>query len=132
MPPLIAAFDHSARQPSIFTNNSTVHTAVPAITKDLEHFLRQCDQNGKRALLVVDEAQNLTSRAVEELRMLSNFQTAEKSLLQTFLLGQPEFRRILLSPDFVPTSWARTAHSLAAWASSKSWPAMAFCAFSRA
>ena len=65
----------------------------------LEQFLRQCDQKGMRALLIVDEAQNLTPQAVEELRMLSNFQTADKSLLQIFLLGQPEFRRTLLSPD---------------------------------
>lgn len=65
----------------------------------IEQFLRQCDQQGKRALLVVDEAQNLTPRAVEELRMLSNFQTDDKCLLQIFLLGQPEFRRTLLSPD---------------------------------
>jgi general secretion pathway protein A len=65
----------------------------------LEQFLRQCDQKGKRALLIVDEAQNLSRQAVEELRMLSNFQTADKSLLQIFLLGQPEFRRTLLSPD---------------------------------
>ena len=50
-------------------------------------------------LLVVDEAQNLTQRAVEELRMLSNFQNDERSLIQTFLLGQPEFRGILQSPD---------------------------------
>jgi putative secretion ATPase (PEP-CTERM system associated) len=63
----------------------------------LEQFLRACDQQGKRALLVVDEAQNLTPRAVEELRMLSNFQTDDKSLLQTFLLGQPEFRATLHS-----------------------------------
>jgi general secretion pathway protein A len=47
---------------------------------------------------VVDEAQNLTPKVVEELRMLSNFQTDEKSLLQTFLLGQPEFRATLHSP----------------------------------
>jgi len=65
----------------------------------LEQFLRQCDQKGMRALLIVDEAQNLTPQAVEELRMLSNFQTADKSLLQIFLLGQPEFRKTLLSPD---------------------------------
>ncbi len=65
----------------------------------LEQFLRQCDQKGKRALLIVDEAQNLSHQAVEELRMLSNFQTADKSLLQIFLLGQPEFRRTLLSRD---------------------------------
>ena len=65
----------------------------------LEQFLRHCDQQGKRALLVVDEAQNLSPRVVEELRMLSNFQTADKSLLQTFLLGQPEFRKTLLDPS---------------------------------
>lgn len=65
----------------------------------LEQFFRQCDQQGKRALLLVDEAQNLSPRTVEELRMLSNFQTDEKPLLQTFLLGQPEFRKTLLSGD---------------------------------
>ncbi len=65
----------------------------------LELFLRQCDQQGRRALLVVDEAQNLMPQAVEELRMLSNFQTEDKCLIQIFLLGQPEFRQTLLSPD---------------------------------
>ncbi|CAN7661799.1 XrtA-associated ATPase [Pseudoduganella sp. LjRoot289] len=70
-----------------------------ALLTRLEAFLRACDQQGRRALLVVDEAQNLTPRTVEELRMLSNFQTDDKSLLQTFLLGQPEFRATLHSPD---------------------------------
>ncbi|MGH8853363.1 MAG: XrtA/PEP-CTERM system-associated ATPase [Telluria sp.] len=65
----------------------------------LEHFLRFVDQQGKRALLVIDEAQNLNSRTVEELRMLSNFQADDRPLLQTFLLGQPEFRSTLHSPD---------------------------------
>ena len=54
---------------------------------------------GKRCLLIVDEAQNLTPRAVEELRMLSNFQLGTHALLQSFLVGQPEFRLILQSPD---------------------------------
>jgi general secretion pathway protein A len=67
----------------------------------IEQFLRQCDQRGQRALLVVDEAQNLSPQTVEELRMLSNFQTDDKSLLQTFLLGQPEFRKTLLSPEML-------------------------------
>ena len=61
------------------------------------HLLMQARQ-GKRCLLIVDEAQNLTSRAVEELRMLSNFQFEQQALLQTFLVGQPEFRSILQSP----------------------------------
>lgn len=70
-----------------------------ALITRIEQFLSQCDQRGRRVLLVVDEAQNLTPRAVEELRMLSNFQTADRPLLQTFLLGQPEFRKTLLSAD---------------------------------
>ena len=64
----------------------------------LEQFLRASDAQGKRALLVVDEAQNLKPGTVEELRMLSNFQTDDKCLLQTFLIGQPEFRTTLHSP----------------------------------
>jgi putative secretion ATPase (PEP-CTERM system associated) len=67
------------------------------LLRDLERFLLACHRQGKRALLVVDEAQNLAPRAVEELRMLSNFQAAEKPLLQSFLLGQPEFRLTLQS-----------------------------------
>lgn len=61
----------------------------------LETFLVSLTANGKRALLVVDEAQNLTPRAVEELRMLSNFQLEDHALLQSFLIGQPEFREIM-------------------------------------
>ena len=74
-------------------------TSKAALLTRLERFLRQCEKQGKRALLVVDEAQNLTPRAIEELRMLSNFQTDDRSLLQTFLLGQPEFRRTMLGDD---------------------------------
>lgn len=65
----------------------------------LEQYLLACHKQGKRALLLVDEAQNLPSRSVEELRMLSNFQFNDKPLLQSFLLGQPEFRRTLQSPS---------------------------------
>ena len=65
----------------------------------LEAFLVATSQRGKRALLIVDEAQNLTPRAVEELRMLSNFQLETHALLQSFLVGQPEFRRTMQSPE---------------------------------
>ncbi len=65
----------------------------------LEAFLLTQSRLGKRCLLVVDEAQNLTPRAVEELRMLSNFQLGNQSLLQSFLVGQPEFREILQRPE---------------------------------
>lgn len=69
-----------------------------ALLDAVEQFLLACHRQGKRALLVVDEAQNLPAKSVEELRMLSNFVSADKPLLQTFLLGQPEFRKTLQSP----------------------------------
>ena len=65
----------------------------------LEAFLVTTTAAGKRALLVVDEAQNLTASAVEELRMLSNFQLEDHALLQSFLIGQPEFREMMQGPD---------------------------------
>jgi putative secretion ATPase (PEP-CTERM system associated) len=69
------------------------------ILSRVEQFLLVCHKHGKRALLIVDEAQNLPASSVEELRMLSNYVSAAKPLLQTFLLGQPEFRRTLQGPD---------------------------------
>jgi general secretion pathway protein A len=65
----------------------------------LEAFLCQLAIDKKRALLVVDEAQNLPQRAVEELRMLSNFQLGDQALLQSFLVGQPELREMMQSPQ---------------------------------
>lgn len=65
----------------------------------LEAFLITQTSQGKRCLLIVDEAQNLSMRAVEELRMLSNFQFGNQALLQSFLVGQPEFREILQRPE---------------------------------
>lgn len=61
----------------------------------LEGFLIDQVRAGKRVLLVVDEAQNLSGEAMEELRMLSNLQLDGKPLLQGFLLGQEEFRKTL-------------------------------------
>jgi putative secretion ATPase (PEP-CTERM system associated) len=69
------------------------------ILLSIEAFLVDLTRRGKRCLLIVDEAQNLTPRAVEELRMLSNFQFESHALLQSFLVGQPEFRAIMLSPQ---------------------------------
>ncbi|MGH8570067.1 MAG: XrtA/PEP-CTERM system-associated ATPase, partial [Gammaproteobacteria bacterium] len=71
------------------------------ILKNLESYFKECAHLGKRALLLVDEAQNLPPRAVEELRMLSNFQLNGRSLVQSFLLGQKEFRNVMRSQDFV-------------------------------
>ena len=61
----------------------------------IEGFLHDEARSGRRCLLVVDESQNLSIEALEELRMLSNFQLGAHPLLQTLLLGQPEFRETL-------------------------------------
>jgi general secretion pathway protein A len=61
----------------------------------LEAFLTSLVPENRRALLIVDEAQNLSARALEELRMLSNFQIGTRALLQSFLVGQPELRSLL-------------------------------------
>ncbi|GGC19448.1 hypothetical protein GCM10011371_03880 [Novosphingobium marinum] len=66
----------------------------------IESFLHEEARAGRRCLLIVDESQNLSIDALEELRMLSNFQLGSHPLLQTLLLGQPEFRTTLLEhPD---------------------------------
>ncbi|OYW22503.1 MAG: general secretion pathway protein GspA, partial [Sphingomonas sp. 12-62-6] len=61
----------------------------------IERGLHAVARSGRRTLLIVDEAQALPVSALEELRMLSNFQAGGHALLQIFLLGQPEFRRQL-------------------------------------
>ena len=58
----------------------------------LEAFLINQIAKGKRCLLVIDEAQNLTPEACEELRTLSSYQFGNQALLQIFLSGLPEFR----------------------------------------
>ncbi len=66
----------------------------------IEVFLQEEARAGRRCLLVVDECQNLEFTALEELRMLSNFQLGSHPLLQGLLLGQPQFRRTLANhPD---------------------------------
>jgi len=65
----------------------------------LEQYLHKLYGEGRRALLIVDEAQNLGARAIEELRMLSNFQAGTKAILQSFLLGQPELRDLMQRPE---------------------------------
>lgn len=64
-----------------------------------EEFLHSEARAGRRCLLIVDESQNLQTDALEELRMLSNFQLGGQALLQIFLLGQPEFRDKLQQSD---------------------------------
>ena len=75
------------------------HDKATALAQ-IEAFLHHEAREGRRCLLVVDESQNLSVEALEELRMLSNFQLGAHPLLQILLLGQPEFRTLLqTSPE---------------------------------
>ncbi len=69
-----------------------------SLLQRIQDFVRDQYRRGRRALLIVDEAQNLSFEALEELRMLSNIVVDNTMGLQSFLLGQPQFRATLGSP----------------------------------
>jgi len=65
----------------------------------LNRFLLEELEKGNNAVLIIDEAQNLTPRALEQIRLLSNLETTQEKLLQIVLVGQPELRLLLARPD---------------------------------
>jgi putative secretion ATPase (PEP-CTERM system associated) len=71
----------------------------PAMLKMLGEFLVAERSAGRLVLLVIDEAQNLTLPALEEIRMLSNLETEKSKLLQIVLVGQPDLRDKLDRPE---------------------------------
>ncbi len=68
------------------------------LTRIHRFFMLQA-RDGKRVLMIVDEAQNLPKDSLEELRMLTNFELAGKPLFQIFLIGQPELSETLFLPE---------------------------------
>ena len=71
----------------------------PLLLRDLAQYLVDQRLAGRLVLLVIDEAQNLSLGALEELRMLSNLETEKSKLLQIVLVGQPNLREKLISPE---------------------------------
>ena len=65
----------------------------------LNHFLVQLYAQNRKALLIIDEGQNLSAEALEEVRMLSNLQSNDQALLQIMLVGQPELKKKLQDPS---------------------------------
>jgi general secretion pathway protein A len=65
----------------------------------LNTFLMRNFAAGKNAILLIDEAQNLSHSVLEQIRMLSNLETVREKLIQIILLGQPELRRLLALPS---------------------------------
>jgi general secretion pathway protein A len=74
-------------------------TSKKELTEMLNNFLLAQKADGARAVVIVDEAQNLDQPVLEQLRLLSNLETETEKLLQIILLGQPELRDVLDRPD---------------------------------
>lgn len=73
---------------------ATIKQLVDLINQDL----LKAHGAGRHKVLMIDEAQNLSADVLEQLRLLTNLETAEKKLLQIVLLGQPELQQILALP----------------------------------
>ena len=65
----------------------------------LNHFLIECLKEDRTALVIIDEAQNLSPEMLEEVRLLSNLETPTSKLIQIMLVGQPELDTMLDRPD---------------------------------
>jgi len=72
-----------------------IQDSSKALVDALNAFLLQQHSLGKRVVVVIDEAQNLSSDALEQVRLLTNLETSKNKLLQIILLGQPELRQLL-------------------------------------
>ncbi|MCP4383112.1 MAG: AAA family ATPase [Hyphomicrobiales bacterium] len=70
--------------------------------RHLHGFLSNRWSQGRRAVLIIDEAQMLSAEALERLRLLSNINSHDQELLQIILSGQPELKALLAHPDMTP------------------------------
>jgi general secretion pathway protein A len=75
--------------------------SYPKLFKRFQDFLRIQHSRGGRTILIVDEAQNLGAESLEELRMLSNINADKDQYLQIILVGQPQLKDLLRSPELV-------------------------------
>lgn len=74
-------------------------TGTKVLVDLLNAYLLETHANRRRALLIIDEAQNLSDEVLEQIRLLTNLETNERKLLQIILLGQPELRAKLAQPE---------------------------------
>ncbi|MEO8444132.1 MAG: AAA family ATPase [Gammaproteobacteria bacterium] len=73
--------------------------SIKALTDVLNAYLLKNHSQGRRTILIVDEAQNLRVEVLEQVRLLTNLETAKQKLLQIILIGQPELRELLARND---------------------------------
>ena len=80
----------------------TAQASVKAHMEALNTFLLNAHAKGRHAMLIVDDAHSLTPPLLEQLRLLTNLETAERKLLQIILVGRPELRARLAGPGMEP------------------------------
>src|SRR5215470_8931776 len=81
-----------------FGLESTGKSKIELLT-NLKNFLLMCEKVNEKAVIIIDEAQDLSVDVLEELRLLTNFESHEQKLLQIILVGQPQFEYILKLPQ---------------------------------
>jgi general secretion pathway protein A len=75
------------------------NSSIKKLTDVLNHYLLDAYAQGRRTVLIIDEAQNLSADVLEQVRLLTNLETATQKLLQIILIGQPELRTLLARDD---------------------------------
>jgi general secretion pathway protein A len=75
----------------------------------LNHYLLAAHANGRRTVVLIDEAQNLSMEVLEQIRLLTNLETSKAKLLQIILVGQPELKQMLRRKDLRQLSQRITA-----------------------
>lgn len=73
--------------------------SVKTYTDRIYRFLIESHRNNEKTVLIIDEAQNLSTPVLEQLRLLTNLETNQRKLLQIIILGQPELLDILSAPE---------------------------------
>jgi len=84
-------------------------TSIKALTDVLNRYLLDAYARGRRTVLILDEAQNLSADVLEQVRLLTNLETSTQKLLQIVLIGQPELRTLLAREDMRQLSQRVTA-----------------------
>ncbi len=97
---------HSALSPKGLIQNickefnlDYVNKTMTQLVLKIQDFLKWNYNSGGRSVLILDEAQNLGTETLEEIRLLSNFETAHKKIMQIYLIGQPELEEKLLDTN---------------------------------
>lgn len=78
----------------------TPHDSVKYYIDSLNNHLLEAHARGRNTVLIIDEAQDLDTDVLEQLRLLTNLETHKEKLLKIILLGQPELRQLLSRPEF--------------------------------